>query len=313
MTTSSNFPSRFHADFPLPGVKLTQFQARVWGWLRSRAHLPQGICQASETLSRIFGCSRRYVERTLKFFQDLGVLRRVVDYGLRTRRRLFVVAPSGESPLPAPTEASLAPPPETNFLGALECAQPAHWSAPTDGLPPDPPIEVSGDTRTGSCCGEDLSTVASPTPAAGEGQQPDPGSLSGEPVKTEEATAPSIPTSERKATPEQIEATVAEAEALFGPGTWVRRFVVNKARELVRVGEETRRRGLGALRAGIAKGRAKVATGGKVVPGYVVKAADGMLAEGGPPPELAAPELAAVLAEIEREATILAFANYQPE
>ena len=85
--------------FPVQGVRLTQFQSRIWEWLQSRSHLSHGICQAAETLARSFGCSRRYVERTLKFFLDLGVIRHVVDYGLRTRRRFFVTGSPPETPL----------------------------------------------------------------------------------------------------------------------------------------------------------------------------------------------------------------------
>ena len=128
-------------------VKMTHFQARVWAWLQSRSHLPQGICHAAATLARSFGCSIRYVQRALKHFVQVGILRRVVDYGLRTRRRFFVVDSAAAMPLfPAAPESS-APAAATNFLGALECADSAHSSALTSAPPPpDPPIEVSGET-----------------------------------------------------------------------------------------------------------------------------------------------------------------------
>ena len=110
-------------SFPIQGTRLTQFQSRVWYWLQSRSHLSHGICQAAETLARSFGCSRRYVERTLKFFLDLGVLRRVADYGLRTRRRFFVVGSPAETPLfpicqgdvERQIEVSVSAPEQTNF------------------------------------------------------------------------------------------------------------------------------------------------------------------------------------------------------
>jgi len=128
------------------GVHLTHFQARVWTWLEGRSHLPQGICHAAATLARSFGCSVRYVQRALKFFVGLGVLKRVVDYGLRTRRRFFVVDSPAAMPLFPAVRESSSPPPKTNFLGALECAESAHSSALTIELPPHPPIEVSGET-----------------------------------------------------------------------------------------------------------------------------------------------------------------------
>lgn len=79
-----------------------------------------------------------------------------------------------------------------------------------------------------------------------------------------------------------LDATVADAEKLFGPGR--RAWVVASAKEFGR--------GLMALRAGIRRGLEKAAGGGKVSTGYVIRTADAMRAAGGPPPELANPEQA---------------------
>ncbi len=163
----------------IPGVRLTQFQARVWAWLQEGRHLPQGICYAAESMAQKFGCSRRYVERTLKFFIDLGVLRRIIDYGLRTRRRFFVVDPPADTPLHAPKRATQPAPPgdqfvdaitpiylgvesdsvQTNSLGALQCAHSTHSSALTNVPPLEPPVEVSGESSNSGSGGEGPETT----------------------------------------------------------------------------------------------------------------------------------------------------------
>ena len=120
----SSLPTRAGAAAPRPEVpvKMTHFQARVWAWLQSRSHLPQGICHAAATLARSFGCSVRYVQRTLKHFVQVGILRRVVDYGLRTRRRFFVVDSAAAMPLfPARAGVECARC-SNDFFSALECA-----------------------------------------------------------------------------------------------------------------------------------------------------------------------------------------------
>jgi hypothetical protein len=243
--------------FPIPGVKLTQFQARVWEWLRRKAHLPQGICHAARTMAAHFDCSKRYVERTLKFFRDLGVLERVSDYSLRTRRRLRLKAPT-----------------TTNSFVAPQCAHETPSSAPTDGPPLDPPMCVSGEREEeGIGGGGEPDTPCDPEPAAIPSPPPPLDSIS---PSREPETASEPARAEGKATPEQVEALVATAKEVFPeqPRQWVTGLA--------------RRWSLRWVRAALARAKAK----GQVRTGYVIRTLEGFAAEGGPPVEIADPEKA---------------------
>lgn len=240
--------------FPIPGVKLTQFQARVWQWL-TRHHDPRrGICQATKTIAAKFGVSVRYVQVTLRRFRDLGVLDRVFDYGLRTRRRLL-----------------LKTPPATNSLGALQCAHSAHSSAPTNDSPPDPLLCVSGDELEEGIGGGGIPDApCDPEPVAFSPPPPVSDSPSLEPEKTASEPAQAPP----KATPEQVESLVELAREVFPaqPRQWVTGLA--------------RRWSLRWVRAALARAKAK----GGVRTGYVIRTLEGFAAEGGPPAELADPE-----------------------
>jgi hypothetical protein len=241
--------------FPIQGLKLTQFQLRVWEWLQSRSHLSQGICQAAETLARSFGCSRRYVERTLKFFLELGVLRRVTDYGLRTRRRFFVVGTAAESPLfpiyqgdvERQIDVPVPLPVQTNSLGALQCAQSAHSSALTDDPPPDPSIEVSGEISNMGVGGE-----ATPPPP--------------------EVCAPDSEEEQIAALADQVRHVIPEHTPTAG---WVRNLVA--------------RFSLPWVQAAIRRAQDRRAAGADIRTGYVIATLKGFREEGSPPPELTSP------------------------
>lgn len=176
------------ADFPVPGVKLTHFQARLWDWLQARRHLERGICQATRTIAGLFGVSVRTVQLAMKFFLDMGVLDRHFDYGLRTRRRYFLATPP------------------TNSFGATDCAESAQPVAPTSVPPLEPPIEVSGEREEGTGDGG-CAAAAGPPPPPGIHEAP----------PTEETQPP------LKATPEQVAELVEQAAKVFPsqPKQWV--------------------------------------------------------------------------------------------
>lgn len=158
-----------HTTCPAVDAKLTQFQRRVLEFIERNSHKPQGICQATRTLADRFGVSVSYVQKTLKRLRDLGLISRVWDYALRTRRRFFL----GDPPTP--------------LLNGPESAQSTDQSPFTDDIPPDPPIEDSGEKLQGESASGDEGSPTSLSPS--------------EPNMSEI----------RKATPDEVRAVVEKA------------------------------------------------------------------------------------------------------
>ncbi|MDR3639046.1 MAG: helix-turn-helix domain-containing protein [Isosphaeraceae bacterium] len=228
---------------PAVNAKLTQFQLRVLEFFERNQHKLQGVCQATKTLATKFGVSISYIQKTLKRLRELGLISRVWDYALRTRRRFFLGEPP-EPPLFA--DQTDVEPPAVNGLLSVQSTD----SCPSrNELPPDPPIEVPGGEFKGEAIG-DGPTSPSPTPSI------------------------STATETRKATPQEIREAISKAAPVLR---------VDEASARKRIVALARQWGLSWVVAAIDRAAEKQATEPLRNPvGYVVRTLEGFAAEGGP-------------------------------
>lgn len=72
MAGTSRLSIRASADFPVPGVKLTQFQARLLESISPRAKAGQVFLGTTESFADHLGVSRRYAQLGLKALVKAG-------------------------------------------------------------------------------------------------------------------------------------------------------------------------------------------------------------------------------------------------
>lgn len=240
--------------------ELTQFQRRVLDWFKARSHLAHGICYSTKRIAEWLGSKVRYLQLAIQELLERRLLRKVLDYGLKTRRRYFVVGDPVADPVAAPPPTPPEPAPEPPFVSALECAQSAHWSALTTEVPPDPPnrslereLKESGD--------DDSAAVAAPEPVA-----------ISEPVQS--SSLEDAPSEPRKATKAEVAEVVAKAQSLFGRSFFATGRVKAEAKRCAPYGG-----GLSWISRALALAEAADARSW----GYVAKTLANWREEGGPP------------------------------
>lgn len=182
--------------------RLSVFQRQILDLIRAKSHLKQGVCQATKTLAERFGVSVRYVQAAIKRLRELGLIDRVWDYGLRTRRRLY--ATGSQAPSAAPEQPPETPP-EAPPMNALLCAESTNGSALTGGFPP-----IRALKREERELNDDDPKVEIPPAPLPPSMPPDPSS-SFDPRKPKSEPEPD----RRKATPEEVAQVVGLAARIF--------------------------------------------------------------------------------------------------
>lgn len=169
-------------------VRLTPTERVIGQKIDQLVRRGHDLIHATKTIAEAIGRSVRTVQDALNKFAKLGLVARLWDYGLRSRRRyLLLWRPETERP---PGLFHDDPGPAMNATGCVESAQDF---AVTTGVPLEPPIgEPEGNTRGESVDVPTKTTAPQVTSSAGE--------------------------SVRAASPDDLSKAFASAKAIFGDG-----------------------------------------------------------------------------------------------
>jgi hypothetical protein len=246
-------------DFLLD-TRLSDAAARLAEVMNRRVRRCYTDClYSAETFAKLLGWSVRKVRDAVNELIGLGLVERITDYGLRTRRRLRLRWRVFAETMAEPAAEDIAPNASTKNEVGFEWQQ---EFAVMSAVPPDPPIKVSEDILEGGRTDD---------PPAGEPAPP------AEEVESSSLAADALPPEEGEPPPEVIAALVEVAAPILGNGpetvgrvkTLARKFAPSWVRKAL----------------GIA---ARKATREPITWGYPIRVLEGFQREGGPPAEVPA-------------------------
>jgi hypothetical protein len=196
--------------------RLSKLDCRVAGQLILLAKSREYVCHAARTIGGIIGSSGRRVQIALANLARCGYIRLERDYGLTTRRRIWLLWRARTPNSLGSSQESPAP----NSLGAGNGAQSAPESAPSSVPPLDSPIrslETEHDDGRRDAIPESSSSFEPPRKS---------------PEDPEGAPEPERqPQPEPEPEPLDVAPLVARAEAIFEPGEPLKDHVAELARE----------------------------------------------------------------------------------